>query len=255
MTFPVDLLADQVTAWHALHRIVPSNGQVATNVRTAHYHRTLGLLDAPTEGGGKGFGERHFLYACAVRLLQSERLPLTRIQSLLFGRSDEELVAELTPTDTLVDEAVCYSLAAPEGVPFLPCGVRGETGPNTVLPRPIRKLFERHRFVYGYFYATEDDLTTPLARWAHRFDRFDRLLTERTLLPEAVTRLITLMLRHWALKTQGTQRQHTVENWLAELVTASRLPPSPPRHLSRRRTCPDPQGRHRTPRNRTRTSR
>ncbi len=155
-------------------------------------------------------------YANQMNFFQGKVTDYQRASQLQMC-SDEELVAELTPTDTLVDEAVCYSLAAPEGVPFLSCGVRGEPGPDAVLPRPVRKLFERHRFVYGYFYATEDDLTTPLARWAHRFAR---LLTERTLLPEAVTRLVTLMLRHWALETHGTQRQHTVENWLAELITA-----------------------------------
>lgn len=93
MTFSVDQLAERVTTWCNRHRIVPANGQVAiaTNVRTLRYYRTLGLLDAPSEGGGSGFGERHFLQACAVRVLQAEGLPLTRIQSLLFARSDAEL--------------------------------------------------------------------------------------------------------------------------------------------------------------------
>lgn len=93
MNLTVDQLADQVTAWCAKHCVVPANGQVATatNSRTLRYYRTLGLLDAPTEGGGSGYTERHFLQACAVRVLQAEGLPLTRIQSLLFGRSEDEL--------------------------------------------------------------------------------------------------------------------------------------------------------------------
>ena len=62
-----------------------------TNVRTLRYYRTMGVLDAPTEGGGSGYVERHFLQSCCVRILQAEGLPLTRIQSLLFGRSDGEL--------------------------------------------------------------------------------------------------------------------------------------------------------------------
>lgn len=93
MSFSVEEMAARVTAWCARHSVVPANGQVAiaTTVRTLRYYRTTGLLDAPTEGGGSGYGERHFLQACAVRVLQAEGLPLSRIQSLLFGRADEEL--------------------------------------------------------------------------------------------------------------------------------------------------------------------
>lgn len=90
MKLTVDDLADKVTAWCKEHRVVPANGQVAsdTQVRTLRYYRTMGLLDAPVEGS---YGERHYLQACAVRVLQAEGLPLSRIQSLLFGRGDEEL--------------------------------------------------------------------------------------------------------------------------------------------------------------------
>lgn len=92
MNLSVEQLAERVTAWCRRHRVVPANGQVATatTVRTLRYYRTTGLLDAPSEGSGLGYGERHFLQACAVRLLQAEGLPLSRIQSLLFARSDEE---------------------------------------------------------------------------------------------------------------------------------------------------------------------
>lgn len=101
MNLTVDQLADQVTSWCAEHRVVPANGQVATATqsRTLRYYRTLGLLDAPTEGGS-GYTQRHFLQACAVRVLQAGGLPLTRIQSLLFGRSDEELQAILDAAAT-----------------------------------------------------------------------------------------------------------------------------------------------------------
>jgi DNA-binding transcriptional MerR regulator len=93
MNLSVDQLADRVTEWCARHRVVPANGQVgiATTVRTLRYYRSTGLLEAPSEGGGSGYGERHFLQACAVRVLQAEGLPLSRIQALLFGRSDAEL--------------------------------------------------------------------------------------------------------------------------------------------------------------------
>ncbi len=93
MNLSVDQLAERVTEWCARHRVVPANGQVgiATTVRTLRYYRSTGLLEAPSEGGGNGYGERHFLQACAVRVLQAEGLPLSRIQALLFGRSDAEL--------------------------------------------------------------------------------------------------------------------------------------------------------------------
>ncbi|HCN75808.1 MAG TPA: hypothetical protein DIT13_01275 [Verrucomicrobiales bacterium] len=101
MNLSVDQLADRVTDWCARHRVVPANGQAATatTVRTLRYYRTTGVLDAPAEGGGMGYGERHFLQACSVRVLQAEGLPLSRIQSLLFGRSDDELRAILTSAE------------------------------------------------------------------------------------------------------------------------------------------------------------
>lgn len=93
MSFSLEQLASQVTEWCARHGVVPANGQVAadTTVRTLRYYRTLGLLDAALEGGGSGYTQHHYLQAAAVRVLQGQGLPLTRIQSLLFGRSDEEL--------------------------------------------------------------------------------------------------------------------------------------------------------------------
>ena len=94
MNLTLDELARRATAWCATHGVVPANGQVSTETqpRTLRYYRTLGLLDAPAEGGaGGGYGARHLLQACAVRVLQAHGLPLSRIQSLLFGRSDDEL--------------------------------------------------------------------------------------------------------------------------------------------------------------------
>ena len=51
----------------------------------------MGLLDAPESGAGRGYGRRHLLQLKAIRILQAQGLPLSRIQQLLFGRSDEEL--------------------------------------------------------------------------------------------------------------------------------------------------------------------
>lgn len=91
MNLSLEQLADKVTDWCRQHRVVPANGQVATDTqpRTLRYYRTLGLLDASATAGS--YGEHHFLQACAVRVLQAQGLPLARIQSLLFGRSDDEL--------------------------------------------------------------------------------------------------------------------------------------------------------------------
>jgi DNA-binding transcriptional MerR regulator len=86
-------LADLVNQWCDEHSVFPANGQTGEQmtVRNVRYYRTLGLLDPPETGGGQGFGEKHRLQLIAVRLLQAQGLPLSRIQQLLFGRSLEEL--------------------------------------------------------------------------------------------------------------------------------------------------------------------
>ena len=91
MNVQLEQLAEKVTEWCRQHRVVPANGQVATDTqpRTLRYYRTLGLLDSPAVAGS--YGDHHFRQACAVRVLQAQGLPLARIQSLLFGRSDDEL--------------------------------------------------------------------------------------------------------------------------------------------------------------------
>jgi DNA-binding transcriptional MerR regulator len=86
-------LAHLVNQWCADHQVVPANGQSGQqiSVRNIRYYRTLGLLDPPEAGGGHGFGEKHRLQLVALRLLQAQGLPLSRIQQLLFGRSLDEL--------------------------------------------------------------------------------------------------------------------------------------------------------------------
>ncbi len=97
---PIEQLAGKVTAWCDQHGVVPANGQVATDTqpRTLRYYRTLGLMDPPAAGGG--FAERHYLQACAVRVLQAQGLPLARIHSLIFGRSDQELLGILQAAES-----------------------------------------------------------------------------------------------------------------------------------------------------------
>jgi DNA-binding transcriptional MerR regulator len=86
-------LAETVNAWCRHRALQPANGQAASELsaRTLHYYRSAGLLDAPESGAGRGYGQRHLLQLKAIRILQAQGLPLSRIQQLLFGRSDEEL--------------------------------------------------------------------------------------------------------------------------------------------------------------------
>lgn len=117
MDLSIEQLANKVTAWCDQHGVVPANGQVATDTqpRTLRYYRTLGLMDAPATGGG--FAERHYLQACAVRVLQADGLPLARIHSLLFGRSDEELLGILKAAESKRSPELH---ASPEGAATAP---------------------------------------------------------------------------------------------------------------------------------------
>ncbi len=86
-------LADAVNAWCEEHQIVPANGQAGEvlSERNLRYYRSLGLIDPPVAGGGQGYGEKHSLQIRAIRLLQAQGLPLSRIRELLIGRDLVEL--------------------------------------------------------------------------------------------------------------------------------------------------------------------
>ena len=86
-------LAETANTWCRDRALQPANGQTAIDLsaRTLHYYRSVGLLDAPESGAGRGYRRRHLLQLKAIRILQAHGLPLSRIQQLLFGRSDEEL--------------------------------------------------------------------------------------------------------------------------------------------------------------------
>jgi len=92
-TFSLPELADAVNAWCREHRVLPASGQAAEDLseRTLRFYRTIALLDAPDSGGGRGYGEKHFLQLVAVRLLQARRLPLRRIRELLQSRDVDDL--------------------------------------------------------------------------------------------------------------------------------------------------------------------
>jgi len=86
-------LVEQVNEWCKRHRIQPLHngaGEQVT-VRNIRYYQSLGLVDRPLNANGRGFTEKHRLQLIAVRLLQAKGLPLSKIQSLLYGRGEEEL--------------------------------------------------------------------------------------------------------------------------------------------------------------------
>jgi DNA-binding transcriptional MerR regulator len=63
------------------------------SARTIRYYTSLGLVDRPLayDGGVAKYGPRHLLQLLAIKILQSEYLPLPEIQKQLFGRSEQEL--------------------------------------------------------------------------------------------------------------------------------------------------------------------
>jgi DNA-binding transcriptional MerR regulator len=64
----------------------------APDKRTIRYYTTLGLLDRPEiEGRQARYGPRHVTQLVAIKALQSVALPLSEIQSLLYGLTDDEL--------------------------------------------------------------------------------------------------------------------------------------------------------------------
>lgn len=91
--YSIEDLTNAVNAWCDQHGIRPASGQAgeAVSERNIRYYRTFGLLDAPEQAVGAGFGEKHFLQLVAIRLLQAQGLPLRRIRELLFGRTVEQL--------------------------------------------------------------------------------------------------------------------------------------------------------------------
>ena len=110
-------LAERVNAWCRERELQPANGQAASELsaRTLHYYRSAGLLDAPESGAGSGYGQRHFLQLAAIRILQAQGLPLSRIQQLLFGRSDKESNRSRRPREK-------STMGRPMSVPTLSIG-------------------------------------------------------------------------------------------------------------------------------------
>lgn len=93
--FSLEELAAEVQAWSEKHQVLPANGQAAEAIteRTIRYYRTLGLLDAPLGNYIKTFSQKHKLQLIAIRLYQSQGLPLRKIRDELYGKSLDDLIA------------------------------------------------------------------------------------------------------------------------------------------------------------------
>lgn len=64
----------------------------APDRRTIRYYTTLGILDRPEiEGRQARYNDRHVMQLVSIKSLQSVALPLSEIQSLLYGLTDDEL--------------------------------------------------------------------------------------------------------------------------------------------------------------------
>lgn len=145
-------LADAVNRWCAEAGVQPANGQVgeAITERSIRFYRTIGVVDAPASGGGRGYRERHLLQLIAIRLLQAQGLPLRRIRQLLFGRSEAELeeirnrgVGELQAsarsTPLLAPGESWQIVSISDGVALL---CRGHRTPSTEQLRALREILE-----------------------------------------------------------------------------------------------------------------
>jgi len=87
----------------------------APDMRTIRYYTSLGLLDRPIISGRQAiYTKRHLMQVLAIKALQALSLPLTEIQSRLYGLSDSELESVITAVSgSLKDSALGQ---APEAV-------------------------------------------------------------------------------------------------------------------------------------------
>jgi DNA-binding transcriptional MerR regulator len=75
------------------------------DARTIRYYTTLGLLDRATIRGRQAYyGRRHVLQLCAIKALQLTSLPLSEIQTHLYGMSDTELDTVVGTVATRIPE-------------------------------------------------------------------------------------------------------------------------------------------------------
>src|SRR5947209_5159830 len=85
-------VANRLAALGMLGAAPDARVSAAPDARTVRYYTTLGLLDRPRiENRQARYGQRHLLQLLVIKILQSQDLPLARIQELMYGRSDAEL--------------------------------------------------------------------------------------------------------------------------------------------------------------------
>jgi len=85
-------VADRLAELGMLGAAPDARVSAAPDARTVRYYTTLGLLDRPRiENRQARYGQRHLLQLLVIKILQSQDLPLARIQELMYGRSDAEL--------------------------------------------------------------------------------------------------------------------------------------------------------------------
>ena len=62
------------------------------DIRTVRYYTGLGLIDRPLlQGRQAWYGRRHLLQLLAIKAMQGTDASLSRIQALLYGKTDREL--------------------------------------------------------------------------------------------------------------------------------------------------------------------
>jgi DNA-binding transcriptional MerR regulator len=82
----------------------------APDIRTIRYYTSLGLIDRPViEGRQARYGKRHVLQVLAIKSLQARLLPLSEIQSRIYGRTDQELEVMLAAFADAADSAPAQS--------------------------------------------------------------------------------------------------------------------------------------------------
>lgn len=99
-TLTLDELSEQVgqllTRYALLGAQQDNRVSPVPDARTIRYYTTLGLIDRPQINGRQAmYGKRHVLQVLSIKALQAINLPLSEIQTRLYGRTDPELEALL----------------------------------------------------------------------------------------------------------------------------------------------------------------
>jgi DNA-binding transcriptional MerR regulator len=87
----LNALSEDVNTWCYENKVIPMNGQAAEklSIRNLRFYRTLGILDGPL--AGRKYGRRHFLQLAAIRILQAQGLPLSKIREVMDSKTDAGL--------------------------------------------------------------------------------------------------------------------------------------------------------------------